>query len=259
MTRPTEPHEGGVTVVTGAGSGIGAAVVAGLLAQGHRVAAIDLDVKRLGDHASAHGPAISLHVVDVTDEPAMRGVVTAIEGVHGPVVGLVNAAGVLATGSLCDETTTRATLRHALAVNVEGVWSACRAVVPGMIARRRGSIVTVASNAATTPRIGLGAYCASKAAASMLTRCFGLELARHGVRCNVVSPGSTDTPMLQRMLAGGDPEGLVRGDPSAFRLGIPLGRIASPGDVAEAVLFLLSPRARHVTLQEIVIDGGATL
>ncbi|MGH3239893.1 MAG: SDR family oxidoreductase, partial [Spirillospora sp.] len=105
------------------------------------------------------------------------------------------------------------------------------------------------------PRGGMAAYAASKAAAAHLTRCLGLEMAPHGVRCNIVSPGSTDTPML-RALGAGD---VIAGDAAAFRTGIPLGRIAAPADIAEAVLFLLSERARHITMHELYVDGGAAL
>ncbi|WP_435106946.1 SDR family oxidoreductase, partial [Arhodomonas sp. AD133] len=90
--------------------------------------------------------------------------------------------------------------------------------------------------------------------------CLGLELAGYGIRCNVVSPGSTDTPM-QRALWTDERGGAaaVAGDLTRHRLGIPLGRLARPEDVAEAVAFLLSEQAAHITLQDIQVDGGATL
>ena len=106
----------------------------------------------------------------------------------------------------------------------------------------------------------MAAYCASKAALVSLSHCVGLELAAYGVRCNVVSPGSTATPMLQAMLADAAAvERTIAGLPAQFKLGIPLGKIASPGEVANAVLFLASAQASHITLQDLVIDGGATL
>ena len=123
-------------------------------------------------------------------------------------------------------------------------------------------MTVIASNAAGVPRHGMGVYAASKAAASSLTRSLGLEVAGAGIRCNVVNPGSTDTAM-QRNYWGDDPGAgrrrVLAGDLSTARLGIPLGRIASPADVAEVVVFLSSPQARHVILQEIYVDGGATL
>jgi 2,3-dihydro-2,3-dihydroxybenzoate dehydrogenase len=105
------------------------------------------------------------------------------------------------------------------------------------------------------------AYAASKAATSALARCAGLELAARGIRCNVVEPGSTDTAMQRDLWA--DPQvgrrTALKGDPSTYRVGIPLGRIADPDDVAEVVCFLLSDAARHVTLQQLYVDGGASL
>jgi 2,3-dihydro-2,3-dihydroxybenzoate dehydrogenase len=251
--------EYGLSVVTGAASGIGAAVAAALVAAGGRVAAFDLDEAKLGGRAQALGTAFTPYVIDVTDEPAVETTIARVERDHGPIRGLVQAAGVLPAGELCSPSLTRDAFRRALAVNVEAVWLVARAAGRYMIRRREGAIVTVASNAGSTPRSGMGFYCASKAASVMLTRCLGLELARHGVRSNIVAPGSTDTPMLESLLNGAPSAGLVAGDPAGFRLGIPLGRIATPADVAEAVLFLLSERARHITMQELRVDGGATL
>lgn len=241
-----------VTLVTGASSGIGAAVVELLLAEGRRVCG--WDVERPTRQSGAE-----FQLVDVTNEAAVRQALDEIERNFGPVSELVNAAGVLSRAELCSPHTTLEELRRVFTINVEGVWLVSRAVAEGMTERRRGAIVTVASNAASVPRLGLGAYCASKAAAAMLTRCLGLELARHGVRCNVVSPGSTDTPMLSAMLDGAGHDALIGGNSETFRLGIPLGRVARARDVAEAVLFLLSDRARHITLQDLRVDGGATL
>lgn len=106
----------------------------------------------------------------------------------------------------------------------------------------------------------MAAYAASKAATAMFVRCLGLELARSGVRCNLVSPGSTDTEM-QRSLWRDDAaeQRVVDGDPASYRVGIPLGRIADPEDIAEAVVFLAGDRARHITMQDLYVDGGATL
>jgi 2,3-dihydro-2,3-dihydroxybenzoate dehydrogenase len=106
----------------------------------------------------------------------------------------------------------------------------------------------------------MAAYAASKAAAAHFTRCLGLELAGLGIRCNVVSPGSTDTPM-QRALWTDDAgvEAVVAGRPDLFKPGIPLGRIAAAEDVADAVVFLASDRARHITMHDLYVDGGATL
>ncbi|MGB5806964.1 SDR family oxidoreductase, partial [Castellaniella sp.] len=116
------------------------------------------------------------------------------------------------------------------------------------------------SNAATTPRPGMAAYAASKAAATQLTRCLGLELAPHRIRVNIVSPGSTDTAMQQAMWSqGSSRDTVIAGDPARWRLGIPLAKIATPDEIAQAVLFLLSDQASHITLHDLRVDGGATL
>jgi 2,3-dihydro-2,3-dihydroxybenzoate dehydrogenase len=145
-------------------------------------------------------------------------------------------------------------------VNAGGVFRVSRAVAAYMVERRRGAIITVASNAAGVPRMQMAAYAASKAAAAHFTRCLGLELAGSGVRCNVVSPGSTDTEMQRRMWT--TPDDAIRtvaGRPDLFKVGIPLGRIADPDDIAAAVLFLASDQARHITMQDLYVDGGAAL
>jgi len=181
----------------------------------------------------------------------------------GPIDAVALVAGVL---HAADATTvTTEAWEDSLAINATGVFHAARATVARMARRGRGALVTVASNAARTPRLDMAAYCASKAAASMFTRCLGLEVAARGVRCNVVCPGSTDTPMLRAMLGGPVASHdaaltrLIAGHPERYKLGIPLGRVASAEDIADVVLFLLSDQARHITMQEVRVDGGATL
>ncbi|WP_344896567.1 2,3-dihydro-2,3-dihydroxybenzoate dehydrogenase [Actinomadura meridiana] len=246
----------GVAVVTGAAGGIGAATVEALAGSGHRVAALDLDaggLRALADRADDQGFDVTAHAVDVTDAHAVEAVFDKIEAELGDVTEAVNVAGLLRPATVLDTTDTD--WAATLAVNLTGVFAVSRAAARRMRARRRGAIVTVGSNAGGVPRGGMAAYAASKAAAAHLTRCLGLEMAPHGVRCNIVSPGSTDTPML-RALGAGD---VIAGDAAAFRTGIPLGRVAAPADIADAVLFLLSERARHITMHELYVDGGATL
>ncbi|VEI73501.1 2,3-dihydro-2,3-dihydroxybenzoate dehydrogenase [Serratia fonticola] len=120
--------------------------------------------------------------------------------------------------------------------------------------------MSIASNAAHVPRVGMAAYCASKAAMRSLCQTVGLEMAPYGVRSNLVSPGSTNTPMLRGMWEDEHGESnMIKGFPDQFKLGIPLGKIAQPQEIADAILFLASDRASHITMQDIVIDGGATL
>ncbi|SEN15193.1 2,3-dihydro-2,3-dihydroxybenzoate dehydrogenase [Nonomuraea pusilla] len=242
-------------LVTGAGQGIGAAVAAALAGAGAAVTALDLDgarAERVAARLRADGRQAVARQADVTDPACVERAVAAAEAEHGPPAILVNVAGVLRTGPVLE--CADADWQHVFSVNAAGVFHASRAAATRMIPERRGVIITVGSNAAGVPRALMAAYAASKAAATMFTKCLGLELAPYGIRCNVVAPGSTDTAM-QRFL-NGDP---VQGSPRLYRVGIPLGRVADPADVAEAVLFLASDRARHITLHDLYVDGGASL
>lgn len=252
---------GKVALVTGAAQGIGRAVAWSLACQGAVVAALDRNedgTKRLGIEAAAEGLQLAAYGVDVADSAAVEAVMDRVERELGPLGIVVNAAGILRPGAV--ESYSDRDWSETFAVNVNGVFHICRGAVRRMIPRRSGSIVTVASNAAGTPRVNMAAYGASKAAAAALTKCVGLESAQYGIRCNIVSPGSTDTPMLRALWEdGGGLEQTIAGSPKAYRLGIPLGRLAGPEDVAEAVLFLASDRARHITMHNLCVDGGATL
>lgn len=253
--------EGRIALVTGAGRGIGAAVARRLHQQGARVLALDVDgeaAEALAAEVSDDRSSILGAGVDVRDPERVDAFVGEMERQWGPIDLVANVAGVLST-TVVAETDDR-TWAEVFDVNAGGVFHVSRAVARHMIPRRRGSIVTVGSNAAVVPRHGMAAYAASKAAAAMFTRCLGLELAEYGIRCNVVSPGSTRTPMQEALWgAGVDEATVIAGAPERFRTGIPLGRIAEPDDVAEAVLFLLSDRARHITMADLCVDGGAAL
>lgn len=247
-------------VITGAGGGIGYAVVETLLAQGTRVIAIDTDGRKLERISGLH-PDADLHTrqLDVADPHSVSTAINDIEQHLGPITELVNTAGILRAGPILD--LTAQDWDRTMAVNAGGVFHVSRAVARYMVTRGSGSIVTVASNAAHTPRFGMGAYSASKAAAEMVTKTLGLELARQGIRCNVVAPGSTQTPMLTALWD--DPDQASRasigGFSPQFRIGIPLGKIADPSDIAHAVTFLLGPHASHITMHRLTVDGGATL
>ncbi len=253
--------ENRVAVVTGGAGGIGSAVAAALVARGVSVAVMDRDTPELDtavEKLSAEGGHAEAFPVDVADRAEVESAVGAVERQLGAIDYLVNAAGVLRLGEarqLTDED-----LKTTLAVNVGGVVNVSGAVVNRMVSHSRGAVVTIASNAGYLPRMRMAAYAASKAAAAMYTKCLGLEVAEHGIRCNVVAPGSTDTPMLRSMwLDESGPASTLRGDLNAYRVGIPLARIGTPTDVADAVMFLLSDAARHITMQTLTVDGGAAL
>ncbi|GAA1527177.1 SDR family oxidoreductase [Nocardioides humi] len=244
-------------LVTGAASGIGWAVARQLGAGGTPLALLDRDEAGLRAVAAELTGSVLEVVADVADAVAVRDGFGRAAETLGPLGGVVSAAGVLVPGGLAE--VTEADWQRHLAVNAGGALHCLQGAARHV--RDGGSVVVVSSNAARVPRTGMIAYAASKAAASAATRAAGLELAARGVRCNVVEPGSTDTPMQRDLWP--DPEDgaarAVHGDPQAFRVGIPLGRIASPEDVASVVTFLLSDAARHVTLQQMFVDGGASL
>lgn len=257
---------GRTALVTGAAQGIGAAVANSLAALGAQVAASDQHLESVDTDwqfqkdTSPERPtgSVTSYLMDVTDAAAVHDTVARVERELGPLDILVNVAGILRAGEAVQLTDQE--WADTFAVNTTGVFHTCRAVTPGMVKRGSGSVITVGSNAGGIPRSGMSAYAASKAAASMFTKCLGLELARSGVRCNVVAPGSTDTPMQRALWTDtGSRQQVIDGNPESYRTGIPLGRIAEAQDIADAVVFLASDQARHITMQELYVDGGATL
>ncbi len=255
----TQEFAGECIAVTGAARGIGAAVTRLLLERGARVIALDLDVEGLAQLSqSSYSDRVSCHLVDISQSDAVDQALAQGQEKLGPIQRLACVAGVLQMGRITELSNEQ--WDRTFAINTTGVFNVCRNVAKGMIERQQGAIVNVSSNSAATPRIAMGAYAASKAAVTQLSRCLGLELAPYGIRVNIISPGSTDTPMQQAMWKqGSSRETVIAGSGEHYRLGIPLQKIATPEEIAEAVLFLLSDRASHITLSDLRVDGGATL
>lgn len=250
-------------IVTGAARGIGAVVVKKLLQQDHKVIGIDLNpdllsweiVEQLNSAEKQKFHAIS-HDISKTN--------SLIEKIQNspwseqPITGLVNAAGILEMGSLLE--TTQGQWEHNLAVNFMGPALLSQWVAKQMLPRHAGALVSISSNAALVPRMNMGLYATTKATVSHFFKNLALELAPHGIRCNLVLPGSTLTQMQKQLWTDDQPPaGIVEGNLEQYRSGIPLKKIAEPEDVANAILFLLSDQAKQITMHELVVDGGATL
>jgi NAD(P)-dependent dehydrogenase (short-subunit alcohol dehydrogenase family) len=235
---------GPVAVITGGGSGIGLATCARLASDGFAVASLDLQP------AAAAGSAALAVACDVTNEADVSAAMAAVTGRLGAIDVLVNNAGI--TGSRqaarCHETPVDEWDR-VLAVNVRGPFLCSRAVLPSMVARGSGHIITIASVAGLVAFPGRCAYTASKGAALMLTRSIAVDYAAAGVRANAVCPGMVYTPMTSWRLDQPDLRAEVEGR-------IPAGRVATPDEIADAVALLASGRLAYMTGHPLVVDGG---
>lgn len=249
---------GTIALVTGAGGGIGAALVRQLRDSGCTVVATDVTAPTLADAAGVDSAVVYSMALDVTDSKAVDALVAKVELEIGPIGFGINVAGILQFGTV--DTIDDDSWRRTFAVNADGVFYVSRALARVMTPRRQGALVTVGSNAAGIPRHAMAAYGASKAASAMFMRCLGLELAPLGIRCNSVAPGSTLTPMQTGMWADESGEQrVIDGLPESYKTGIPLGKLARPEDIANAVMFLLSDQAGHIVMDDLYVDGGATL
>jgi 2-keto-3-deoxy-L-fuconate dehydrogenase len=240
--------EGKRAVVTGAGQGIGRAVALAFAAEGAAVTAASRTGAKLADLA-AHG--ITPATLDVTDGAA----VTRLIAAAGPVDILVNAAGWVHAGGILE--TSDADWEASLAQNVTSMFLTIRAVLPGMLARRSGAIVNIASVASSITGVaGRAAYGTSKAAVIGLTKAVAREVIGAGVRCNALAPGTTHSPSLvERAAATGDEAAAM----AAFTARQPMGRLGTVEEMAAAVVYLAGDEAGFMTGQVLVVDGGQTL
>jgi 3(or 17)beta-hydroxysteroid dehydrogenase len=245
-----------VAFVTGAGSGIGRAAAIRLARDGLTVVATDLRLESARETAAAVGPSALALALDVRDEAAWDRAFAGLPS--SPLSVLVNAAGVtgfgVVPGGQDPESLTLETLRAVLAVNLEGVVLGCRHALRAM-RDGGGSVVNVASRAGTIGVPGAVAYAASKAAVISVTRSVALHCAASGypVRCNTVVPGAIDTPMWSAVLGDGPDRA---GRAARVAADVPLGRMGTAEEVAEAIAWLASDAAAYVTGTELVLDGG---
>ncbi|WP_162907506.1 SDR family NAD(P)-dependent oxidoreductase [Allorhizocola rhizosphaerae] len=239
--------EGKVAVVTGGSLGIGAAVVEHLARNGAAVV-------YCGHETTMQADNVLGVVADVRSEADMHGLVERAVSEFGGVDILVTSAGIQRYGTVVD--TPRELWDEVLAVNLTGVYTACQAAIPALKKRGGGSIVAVSSVQAFATQQRVAAYTASKAGINALVKSIAVDFAGDGIRANAVCPGSVDTPMLRWAADLFKGESTVDETVAKWGRTHPLGRVATPAEVAEVVAFLAGDRASFVTGAEYRVDGG---
>jgi NAD(P)-dependent dehydrogenase (short-subunit alcohol dehydrogenase family) len=246
--------DGKIAFITGAASGIGSACALRFAEEGATLVGFDLrdTPDAAWTTAVACAPAASFSTGDVASEPDVAGAVQAAIRRFGHVDLVVNSAGVAGGGPVHQVSVED--WDRVLDVNLKGTFLVCKHVIPGMLERRAGSIVNIASVEGLEGSEGGSAYNASKAGVVLLTRNMAMDYGRMGVRVNAVCPGFIDTPLLRQVF---DMPGLAE-----FRARIAdahqMGRLGEPREIANAALFLASDEASFVTGHALAVDGGYT-
>ncbi|WP_151446285.1 2-hydroxycyclohexanecarboxyl-CoA dehydrogenase [Lacisediminimonas profundi] len=249
--------EGRTIIVTGGGGGIGGATCRRLALEGARVAVFDMNLEaaqRVADGIQAAGGTAMAFRCDITDRAGVDAAVAATESQLGPVQVLVNNAGWDVFKPFIKTEPTE--WDKLIAINLVGALNMHHAVLPGMVARKAGRIVNIASDAARVGSSGEAVYAACKGGLVAFSKTIAREHARHGITINVVCPGPTDTALLASVTdAAPNPEKLIE----AFTRAIPLGRLGQPDDLAGAISFFASDDASFITGQVISVSGGLTM
>ncbi|MGI8531674.1 MAG: SDR family NAD(P)-dependent oxidoreductase [Geodermatophilaceae bacterium] len=250
--------EGKVAVVTGGGSGIGRAAASLFALEGAAVAVLDrvpeAAAQTVEQITGAGGRAVAV-TVDIVMAADVQSAFERVAAELGPVSVLYNNAGVNSSGSVLDST--EQDWDRCMAVNVKGTYLCAAAAARSMAGNGGGSIVNQGSVAALVGVPNFAAYCASKGAVVALTRSMAVDLAPHGIRVNVICPGTVYTPLMRPMLTargGGDEEKGLAMTVAKY----PIGRLGTPEDIARVALFLASDEAAFMTGSVVTPDGGMT-
>jgi 2-hydroxycyclohexanecarboxyl-CoA dehydrogenase len=246
-----------VVVVTGGGGGIGGATCRAFARAGGAVAVLDRNenaARSMAEDIRSQGGVAEALACDITDRGSVDAAIATVEGKLGGIDVLVNNAGWDFFKPFTK--TVPADWEQLIAVNLVGALHMHHAVLPGMVARKRGRIVNIASDAARVGSSGEAVYAACKGGLVAFSKTLAREHARHGITVNVVCPGPTDTALFEGYKQGaGNPDKLVE----AFTRAIPLGRIGQPEDLPGAILFFASDAAAYVTGQVLSVSGGLTM
>ncbi len=246
--------QGKHVLVTGASTGIGRATALMLARRGARVFLVARNEARLAEAVGAitrEGGTAAHAAADIADRAALLSAVDAAESSFGPIDGLFANAGTGGRFGPLGETDD-ALFEAVIRTNLTSVFWALKRLLPGMIARRRGSIVVTGSLASERGIANNAPYVASKHAVLGLARAAAIEAAPHNVRVNCVLPGLIETPMLMQLGPDASPQKLRE----LLGRGVPMGRIGTAEELAELACFLLSDLASHITAQSIAVDGG---
>ena len=236
-------------IVTGGGSGFGAAIVALFAAEGARVLVADIN-GAAAEEVAARTPGAVAVACDVTRDEDTRRMIETATGAFGRLDVLINNAGVSHWNQKLTEVS-EADFDRVYAVNVKSLYWAAKHAVPVMAAQGGGSIVNTASTAGLRPRPGLCWYNGSKGACITITKSMAVELAPLKIRVNALCPVAGETPLLGHFMGGDTPENRAR-----FVATVPLGRLSTPEDVARAALWLASDDAEFITGVALEVDGG---